>query len=160
MASLEDMYNNAGSETYVGQVRTLQAEDRGRGAGVNFLDGDGRGKFSPGLNPAPDAFQTEFTRNAAGDYRYGGGGKVPGTYNTSRWLEKSLKLAFDGEGPSSLPTGYFLNNKFNPLLSNGERLHKFAPLTGKTLLDNTSNFTRSIIVGSSVSGRLPLGLAG
>ena len=159
MASLEEMYNSAGSDTYVGQVRTLQAEDRGAGRGVNFLDGDGRGKFSPGLNPAPDQFQDEFKRNTAGSYRYGGGGKVPGTYDSSRWLEKSLKLAFDGEGPSSLPTGYFLNNKFNPQV-NGEQLHKFAPLPGRTLLDNTSPFTRAIVVGSSVSGRLPLGLAG
>ena len=163
MASLEEMYNNAGSQTYVGQVRTLQAEDRGAGRGVNFLDGDGRGKFSPGLNSSPDQFQEEFKRNNAGDYRYGGGGKVPGTYATTRWLEKSLKLAFDGEGPSSRPNGYWGDNRFtllNDARNSSRILHQYVPLPGRTLLDNTSSFTRAIIVGSSVSGRLPLGLAG
>jgi hypothetical protein len=38
--------------------------------------------------------QTEFKRNVEGAFRYGGGGKVPGspdnTYSLSRWLDKGV----------------------------------------------------------------------
>lgn len=104
--TLEERYNNASANTYVGKVKSIQAADAGAGKGVNFMDGDGRGMWSPDSTAAPDQVQTEFTRNAAGDFRYGGGGKVPGnpdnTYKLSRWLTKGVQ-----KGDT-----YLANNRF------------------------------------------------
>lgn len=90
--TLEERYNQAAASTYVGKVRTMQAADAGAIDGVNFMNGEG----FVGKPPAPDQVQTEFKRNAAGDYRYGAGDKNPastndGTYPLSRWLSKGLE---------------------------------------------------------------------
>ena len=37
--TLEDLYNNAQTGTYVNKVRTAQAADAGAIGGVNFMDG-------------------------------------------------------------------------------------------------------------------------
>lgn len=93
--TLEERYNAASNDTYVGRVKSFQAADAGEREGVNFLDGDARNVWSPGSTAAPDQVQTEFKRNAEGDFRYGGGGKVPGspdnTYKLSRWLNKGVE---------------------------------------------------------------------
>lgn len=104
--TLEERYNAAGNETYVGRVRSLQAADvGGNKPGVNFVDGDPRNTWSPDSTAAPDQVQREFTRNAAGDFRYGGGGKQPGSgtdYVLSRWLNKGVE-----KGDT-----YLTNNRF------------------------------------------------
>lgn len=97
--TLEERYNAAGTDTYVGRVKSFQAADAGAIDGVNFMNGEG---FT-GTPPAPDQVQTEFKRNAEGDFKYGGGGKVAGAYSLSRWLPKGIN-----KGDT-----YLTNTKFN-----------------------------------------------
>lgn len=92
--TLEERYNQAAATTYVGKVRAMQAADAGAINGVNFMNGEG---FT-GRPPAPDQVQTEFKRNAEGDFKYGGGGKIPAatnnrSYPLSRWLTKGIDKA-------------------------------------------------------------------
>jgi hypothetical protein len=142
---LVELYNEAGADTYVGRVREQQSSDAGAGRGVNFFDGSGRDAWSPGGTPAPDEFQDEFKRNDAGDFRYAGGSKNPGSgdggdYVLSRWLAKSLKIAFGGEGPRTLTDGYWNNNRFttvNDTRNSGTELHRFAPVAGRTFEEYT-----------------------
>jgi hypothetical protein len=165
--NLEERYNNASENTYVGRVRARQAAEAGAGPGVNFLDGDTRGTWSPGTEAAPDTIQKEFTRGAAGDFRYGGGGKEPGagdSYLLSRWLDKSLKIAFDGVGPSRLPTGYWLNSRYttlNDVRNQGVKLHNYAPVSGKAFSEAEilSELSKGKITGAP-SGPSPAGLNG
>lgn len=107
--TLEERYQKAPATSYVGKVRDAQAADVGSGAGVNFMDGEGKSKWESGKSPAPDQYQNEFTRNAEGDFRYGGGGKVPGspdnTYKLSRWLTKGTQ-----KGDT-----YLTNNRFTTI---------------------------------------------
>jgi hypothetical protein len=166
--NLEERYNNAGQNTYVGRVRARQASDAGTGPGVNFLDGDTRGTWAPGQEAAPDTMQAEFTRNDAGDFRYGGGGKEPGSgdsYLLSRWLEKSLKIAFDGVGPSRLPTGYWQNSRFttvNNVRNGNVKVHNWAPVAGKAFDEAAilSEFSRGTLIRGSAVGPTPAGLNG
>lgn len=154
--TLEERYNSAGVNTYVGRVKSLQAADVGARPGVNFMDGVGRGKN----NSAPDEYQTEFKRNAEGDFRYGGGGKTPAatnnkTYPLSRWLPKALNKAF-GAG------GYFLNNRYtilNDVRNSQVKVHKFAPLTDKDFTSALTFLSKSRVIGSS-AGPSPAGLRG
>jgi len=97
--SLEKLYTDATSGNAF-LSRTKQAADVGPINGVNFMDGDPRSG-----TPAPDQVQTEFKRNTAGDFRYGGGGKVPGVYSLSRWLAR---------GTTKGDT-YLTNNKFTTI---------------------------------------------
>lgn len=165
--NLEERYNSAGENTYVGRVRTRQAADAGSGAGVNFFDGDARSEWSPGSEAAPDSIQKEFTRGAAGDFRYGGGGKEPGAgddYLLSRWLDKSLKIAFDGQGPSRLPTGYWNNVRYttvNDVRNAATALHNYAPLDGKKFEEAAilSELSKGKITGTA-AGPSPAGLNG
>jgi hypothetical protein len=167
--NLEQRYNSAPESTYVGKVRARQAAEAGEGPGVNFLDGDQRGTWSPASEAAPDTMQKEFTRNAAGDFRYGGGGKVPGGTNDgsfplSRWLDKSLKIAFGGVGPASLPNGYWGNTRFTTIRdarNAGTNLHNYAPVPGRAFqeADILSELSKSKITGSP-SGPAPAGLNG
>lgn len=152
--TLEERYNAAGADSYVGRVKTLQAADVGAGKGVNFLDGDGRGQWSPGSEAAPDVVQNEFTRNAAGDFRYGGGGKVPGSYLLSRWLDRGIT-----KGDT-----YFANNKFTTIqdVRNPNNLvHKYSPLSGKSFQDigKLSELSKGKVTGAP-SGPSPAGLNG
>jgi hypothetical protein len=166
--TLEERYNAASADTYVGRVRALQAAEAGAGRGVNFFDGDARSTWSPDTTAAPDQFQEEFTRNNAGAHRYGGDGKAPGSaandYSLSRWLDKSLNIAFGGVGPTTQPTGYWNNNRFttvNDVRNAGTLVHRFAPVTGKRFDESAllSEMARGVISGAP-SGPSPAGLNG
>jgi len=133
--TLEERYNAAGAESYVGRVKNLQAADAGDINGVNFLDGDGRGTWAPGQTPPPDVVQNEFKRNNAGDFRYGGGGKTPagsndGSYPLSRWLARGTE-----KGDT-----YFTNNRYTTIgdarNAPGTLVQKFTPFTGKSFFEN------------------------
>jgi len=161
--NLEERYNAASSDTYVGRVKNLQAADVGARAGVNFMDGDGRGIWSVDSTAAPDQVQTEFKRNAEGDFRYGGGGKVPGnpdnSYSLSRWLTRGIDKAFEGEG------SYYLNNRYVTIgdvrNAPGTVVHKYAPVSGKKFDEATilSELSKGKISGSP-TGPSPAGLGG
>lgn len=152
--TLEERYNAAGNETYVGRVKNQQAADVGAGAGVNFLDGDGQSRWSPSKTAAPDVVQNEFKRNAEGDFLYGGGGKVAGTYALSRWLPKGTD-----KGDT-----YFTNNRFTTVqdVRNASTLiHKYSPLSGKSfeVAGNLSEMAKAKFTGSP-SGPSPAGISG
>jgi hypothetical protein len=159
--NLEERYNAASENTYVGRVKKLQAAEAGPGPGVNFVDGDPRSVWSPDSTAAPDQIQTEFTRNASGDFRYGGGGKVPGspddTYALSRWLTRGLEKAFGADG-------YFTNNRFttvNDVRNASTVVHKYAPISGKRFDESAilSELSKGKISGSP-TGPSPAGLGG
>jgi hypothetical protein len=114
-------------------------------------------------NPAPDEFQTEFTRNNPGDFRYGAGDKVPAgtndkSYPLSRWLSKALDKAFG-------PGGYFTNTRFTKIgdVRNAPNtpVHSYAPLPGKKFEEATilSQLSKNKIIGSA-AGPSPSGLQG
>lgn len=155
--TLEERYNAATAETYVGRVKNLQAADRGAGDGVNFMDGDARGIWSPDATAAPDQVQSEFTRNAAGDFRYGGGGKVPGsadnTYALSRWLTKGVE-----KGDT-----YLTNNRFttvNDVRNGGTLLQKYNWLKeDSTFAGKLPDLSKGKVIGTP-SGPSPKGLNG
>jgi hypothetical protein len=164
--TLEERYNSAGANTYVGRVRQLQAADSAAEQGVNFMDGNGRGQFAFGASPAPDEFQTEFTRNSPGDFKYGGGGKVPGgnnnSYILSRWLDSALQIAFGGKGPNTQPAGYWGNSKFTTLSDprNANTLvHKYAPLPDRDFVSKLQMGAKGR-VGGAPSGPSPNGVNG
>jgi hypothetical protein len=165
--TLEERYNAASENTYVGRVRARQAADAGSGPGVNFFDGNPRNAFSAGSEAAPDEYQEEFTRNGEGAFRYGGEGKAPGSgtdYSLSRWLEGSLKIAFGGAGPTTQPTGYWNNNRFttlNDVRNGGTLLHRFAPVEGKQFDESAllSEMAKGVLLGAP-SGPSPAGLNG
>lgn len=156
--TLEERYNNAAANTYVGRVKSLQAAEVGGDApGVNFFDGDPRGIWSPDATAAPDQVQSEFTRNSAGAFRYGGDGKVPGsadnTYRLSRWLNRGVE-----KGDT-----YLTNNRFttvNDVRNAGTLLQRYnwlqedATFTGKL-----PNLSKGKVIGSP-SGPSPAGLNG
>lgn len=132
--TLEERYNAAAANTYVGLVKDKQAADVGAGSGVNFLDGDGRGQWQAGQTPPPDVVQNEFKRNAAGDFRYNGGGKSPaatndGSYPLSRWLARGTE-----KGDT-----YYVNNRYTTIGDTrnqpGTLVHKFSPLEGKSFFE-------------------------
>lgn len=151
--TLEERYNAAGNDTYVGRVKNLQAADAGAREGVNFMDGDGRGQWGPGKTPAPDQVQTEFKRNAEGDFRYGSGGKVAGTYTLSRWLDKGVQ-----KGDT-----YLTNNRFTTVkdVRNADTIiQKYNWLNeGKTFAGKLPSLTKGKVTGSP-SGPSPAGLNG
>jgi len=163
---LLERYLKSPDTTYVGKVRTTQVGVDSSGKditslkrGVNFFDGVGR---APG-NPAPDEYQTEFQRNAPGDFRYGAGDKVPAgtndkSYPLSRWLSTALDKAFG-------PTGYITNTRFTTIgdVRNAPNtlVHKYAPLPGREFKQSPilSQLSKSKIIGSP-SGPAPSGLQG
>lgn len=123
--SLLEKYNSAAAGTNAGKSRTVVGV-----SGVNFFDGTGRNQN----NVAPDEYQREFKPNAAGDYRYGGGGKVPGTYILSTWLAKAVNKV----------DTLFANSAFASILKGDTRnapntvVHKFTPASGKAFKDSAS----------------------
>jgi hypothetical protein len=157
--TLEERYNAATPNTYVGRVKNLQASDvGGNKPGVNFMDGDARGEWSPSTTPAPDQVQAEFTRNTAGDFRYGGGGKTPAatndkTYPLSRWLTKGVDKG----------DAYLTNNRFttvNDTRNSGTLLQRYNWLKeSDTFTGKLSNFSKGKVIGSA-SGPSPNGLQG
>lgn len=132
--TLEERYNAAAANSYVGLVKDKQAADAGDINGVNFVDGDGRGAFKAGQTPPPDVVQNEFKRNKEGDFRYGGGGKSPaatndGSYPLSRWLARGTE-----KGDT-----YYVNNRYTTIGDTrnapGTLVHKFSGLEGKTFYE-------------------------
>ena len=141
--SLADLYNNAATGTYVGQVKTKQAADVGATDGVNFMDGARR------RNPEPDQFQTEFKRNAEGTYAIGGaqGSISPSndkSYVLSRWTQRALKLPFEQDGPASLDKGYYTSKFRTATTPQGSMLiHNYTPLQNSSFKEkNTSAAAR------------------
>lgn len=136
--SLEDLYNNAANETYVGKVRRTQANDVGAGDSNSFLDGT---RKTTRTLASADAFQKEFTRNQGGSFVVGGAqGTVPATsdksYPLSRWTTKALKLAFEQDGPASLSNGYY-TNRFRTAYSKAGAVvvHNYTPLINGSFKD-------------------------
>jgi hypothetical protein len=110
---------------------------------VNFLDGQPR-------ENTQDVFQTEFTRNQAGSYVGSGAQGVVRNPQQSltRWTDKSFKLAFDGEGPTQLNRGYYIERFRTD--SKNNLVHMYTPAIGKSFGDkNTWAKTR---IASSPSG--------
>lgn len=137
--SLEALYNAAQTGTYVNQVRTKQAADVGSGLGVNFMDGTRRGKN----NNNADEYQREFTRNIAGANIIGGAQGTLRNPNESltRWSTKSFKIAFDAEGPASLPNGFYNTTRFRVWKAGqiSANIHNYTPLQNKGFVNiNTS----------------------
>lgn len=155
--TLEERYNAATNDTYVGRVKSLQAADvGGNNPGVNFLDGDPRNIWSPDSTAAPDQVQNEFTRNAAGDFRYGGGGKQPGsgtTYALSRWLSKGVE-----KGDT-----YLSNNRYttvSDVRNAGTLLQRYNWLKeDATFAGKLPDISKGKVVGAP-SGPSPKGLNG
>ncbi len=162
--TLEERYNNASpTNTYVGMVRTKQEEAVGAGAGVNFLDGE------PVAQKAlpPNAYQREFTRNAAGALKYGAvgqNGQIPGSDTTddtsritpstglTRWTKTALEKAFLS-GNSSLLSKY--------KLFKGTTVHKYTPVDDfKKILNGQTIKTAYSTVTGVPSGPAPTGLQG
>ena len=143
--SLETLYNEAPTNTYVGRARTRQSAEADTTAGVNFMDGTRR---SVG-NETSDEFQSEFTRNEAGSY-VAGGAQPPAGLGTSadeptsgltRWKAPAFKLAFNGEGvgPSQLINGFYKTPAIFRKDSRGNDIHNYTPLTDSRFQDkNTS----------------------
>jgi hypothetical protein len=125
--SLENLYNQASNGTYVGRVKAQQATDANTTDGVNFMDGTRR------RNPEPDEFQTEFKRNREGTY-------ADTKYVLSRWTPKSLKLAFEQDGPASLNKGYYTSRFRTATSPKGSVIvHNYTPLPNQTFKDKNSS---------------------
>lgn len=130
--SLEAKYNAAAAGTNAGQAKAIGTA---ASPSTNFFDGSARGQG----NTAPDEFQQGFKPNAAGDYRYGGGGKVPGVYAGSTWLNKALDKAKD----------LFSNVAFNSIIKGDTRnapnttVHKFTPEAKFESAATLSEFAKS-----------------
>jgi hypothetical protein len=156
--SLEQRYNQAAANTYVGTVRTRQAATAPTNQTlVNFLDGQQKTRVQ-------DDFQTEFTRNASGKYLSAGAQPpelAPSTSTNSdagpktntRWTNKSFKLAFDGQGPTHLINGFY-TNQFRPTYKdiNGtqRQVHMYTPAVNKRFED--ANSAARARIASSPSG--------
>lgn len=151
--SLEALYKQAASNTYVGTVRTRQAADAPTNQTlVNFLDGQPKTRSN---TQVPDEFQKEFTRNPQGSYVMGGAQGVSRNPNQSytRWTDKSFKIAFDGEGPSQLKQGFY-TNQFRPVYKDitgtQKQVHTYTPINGKRFGD-VNNAAR-VKIAASPSG--------
>jgi len=106
------------------------------GSGVNFMDGTPRTQG----NTTADAYQTEFKRNEPNSF-VGGGAQAPtiatattlnndaGAQTNTRWTNKAFKLAFDNEGPSKLPNGYYIDSFRQAKSSKGTvgTIHNYIP---------------------------------
>jgi hypothetical protein len=141
--SLEQLYNDAQSGTYVGKVKSTQVSDVGAGPADSSFDG---GRKTTRTIASSDVFQKEFTRNAAGAYVVGGAqGTVPPsndkTYQYSRWTGEALKLPFEGKGPASLDKGFYDNNRFRTATTpkGPTTVHNYTPNDGKGYVDTNAS---------------------
>lgn len=149
--SLETLYNDASPNSYVGTVRTRQSSDAPQNQSlVNYLDGTTRDAQN-----IPDQFQKEFTRNAPGTFKSGGAQGIERNPRQSytRWTNKSFKLAFEKEGPSTLSSGYYIDRFRTD--SQNNLVHMYTPNRGQTLRDKDSSVRNRL--NSSPSGA-PTGL--
>ena len=144
--SLEQLYNDARPNTYVGTVRTRQEASATGASLVNFLDGQPKTRSTQA-----DVFQTEFTRNRPGQYVAGGAQGIQRgtTQDYTRWTDKSFKLAFDGEGPPTLANGFY-TNRFRTDPSTNSLVHMYTPAVGKSFGD--ANNSAKARIASSPSG--------
>jgi len=150
---LKTRYENAAASTYVGKVRTMQAADAGAINGVNFMNGEG----FVGTPPAPDQVQTEFKRGAEGDFKYGGGSKVPAatnnkSYPLSRWLAKGID-----KGDT-----YLTNTRFNTLSdvrNSSKKIQEYDWRAAGNSFAGKSTSAKTRIDGAA-SGRAPGGING
>lgn len=154
MATLKELYEKETTSATITAAKALGTSD-GR-QGVNFFDGTGRGPWNPTSNGTPDVWQGEFTENKEGK------NVTPAatnnkTYPLSRWKADALKIAFDGVGPAQRPKGYFGDTRFTEFkdtagrwTTEGSKLHKYAPLTGKTF-QNVDTWANTRVVASATS---------
>lgn len=152
--SLEALYNQAATNTYVGTVRAKQAADAPVNQTlVNFLDGQAKGRYRAGAALTQDTFQTEFTRNAAGSYVSAGAQGITRNpeQTLTRWTNKSFSIAFDNDGPSQLKNGFYTNQFRTAVGPRGPvTVHNYTPNNGKKFGDlNTSAKAR---INASPSG--------
>jgi hypothetical protein len=117
---LKELYESAASgdaaNTYVNANLAQRFATGATGTnitGVNFFDGDRVPRTNTETDEdgnetevtAPDEYQTQFIRNPAGAYRYGGSAKVPGIATAvgaesaeapelTSWTRKALNIAF------------------------------------------------------------------
>lgn len=131
--SLEALYNSAAATTYVGSVRTQQAQDVGARPAQSFMDGNKRSKFNGTIiNASVDAYQTEFTRNEAGSFSVGGAQAPTRPANgLTRWTSRAFELAFGNKGPIPLPNGYYVSSFRTAKSSKGVAgtVHNYIPST-------------------------------
>ncbi len=150
--SLESLYTQAPTNTYVGIVRTKQSSTAPVNQSlVNFLDGQKK-------VAEQDEFQTEFTRNAPRSFLAGGAQGVSRSSGQTytRWTNKSFNLAFGNEGPSQLINGFYTNQFRTSVGPKGSvTVHNYTPNSGQRFRDmNASANTR---INASPSGA-PTGL--
>lgn len=155
--TLEERYKASSENTYVGRVRSKQAaigpdgkDLTGVTRGVDFLDG--KPKSAP---TAPDQVQDEFTRNNSGDFRYDGGGKIPGAnagdpktqYKLSRWLTKGIEKGDSYMTDIRFTTVSDIRNGTNNLI------YKYSALIGKKFAGGASE----VGVNTSANARIKAG---
>lgn len=141
--SLEKRWTEAAAGTNAAKARTI-ANAAATGPQtpaqlVNFFDGTGR---STG-NTVADEYQTGFTGNKLGDFRYNAGGKVPGTYTLSKFLDKATNKS----------DVLFTDSKFTTLVNGdsagknatGAVVHKFTPSAKFQNANSLSEFAKGRI---------------
>lgn len=147
--SLEERYNGAAADSYVGRVRTRQAADSTVPNGVDFMDGQPKQN-----NTGDDKYQTEIKRNKAGTFKNGdtgNRGKLPGTDGSTtgltgltRWTGDALNIAFTKAGAGlesrwnqfkafkSAQTVKWTDPTDNRAYTN---YHRYTPLTNQKFVD-------------------------
>lgn len=153
MADLKALYEKSTSAT-ISAAKAMGTKDGN--AGVNFFDGTSRGPWSPTFQGTPDVWQDGITENSQGT-NINPAATNDGTYPLSRWKPDSLLIAFEGAGPTKLPTGYFGNTRFTVFKDSagrwteeGSKLHKYAPLTGKKF-QNADTWANTRITAGATS---------
>lgn len=155
---LEQLYNEASAQSYVGMVRDKQSSDAPvEEQLVNYMDGTARTR----PNNESDEFQTEFRRNLPGSFKTGGS-QPPATTNNksyplSRWTDRALRLAFEGRGvgPATLRDGFY-TERFRTDTA-GRLIHNYTPRSGERLIDK--NMSAKLRNNTSPSGA-PVGTSG
>jgi hypothetical protein len=130
--TLEDLYKNSKSPGIEAARDIGTADDR---QGVNFFDGNPRGPWNLTAPVPADIFQGGFIENKEGK-NVSPAGSNDGSYPLSRWKETALKIAFDGQGPITRPSGYWQDIRFTKFedsagRNTGTKLHTYAPVSGK-----------------------------
>ena len=153
MATLKELYDKSTSGT-ISAAKAMGTSD-GR-QGVNFFDGSGVGPWSPRYTKTGDDFQNGIIENQQGT-NITPAATNTGVYPLSRWKADALKIAFEGKGPAKLPQGYFGNTRFTEFkdtagrwTTEGSKLHKYAPLTGKKF-QNADTWANTRITAGATS---------
>ena len=140
--TLEERYNAATN----GNAAKASAIGTSKTPTTNFFDGVGRDQG----NNIPDEYQSEFTANEPGDYRYGKN-KVPGSDQPlSTWKDKGLAKAFGDVDGRKSDNSFYTNTRFNPTYSdNGKSvsIHKFAPLKDRDFVSSLADLAKGRVLG-------------